>query len=787
MRWGMSVIALCAMLLLGAAGAQNGTVNETESLPGLNASVNQSAPGEANGTGSVNQTGTNQTNDTTEQTHEGTGGQGKGGASSEAATGSAPGISEVTVPSALLPGGNDTLSARVTSSGTTEDVTATLTAYTCGEPTTTCGGANACPEESWTALSTKQVPMQRGADAAPGGEESDEGGNNLAYPVVFSEGIGLGGVTMPETGLRTPSNGSGDWTGPFLCCDASGTSCVDRNSDGTIDALDYSTVACTQGIAWYPQNTVSSWQATVIEGDDESVRADWGDNLIRQTWNTHNTIRIETVLEQDRPENMTAYTMALLYGERTTEMQGTNTQTYNSTEATVYTPCAHLIIEKLSGTEPDGEHGEPLSPAAVDLATWESYGIDGPGGFSAEVNVAGKLVYGYNLGIRDMELPYDKYGWWRVTFALDKTATVNGSTVQCRTDISELAPEDLIGGTEDGESQTSYYQPQLSSDGSRTWIDIYILSGRDGGTSTPHTISGGHTLTAAALVADENATENVTENVTENETEERDDDYWTASGLLEAFDGESLPAGAWIGVHVESLDSEGKTTEIDGPSVDVHHAYTVDITETAPDPVNGNAPVTVKGVLKNSCSPEDLSGETVTVNGNAAPISTESWETTLTAPSSGTLPVTVSYTSDRGDVFTDTASVSVLASTVTTGGGGGGGTYHSSSGLTCFTGYTRDASGECVPIEQPSATPEQQNTVQENVQERTEENAQNQEGQTGSTGPTGSTGSTGPTGNTGPTGMVSASGPSTGAWFAIGAGVIVIVGLGGTFLYLRRR
>jgi len=99
--------------------------------------------------------------------------------------------------------------------------------------------------------------------------------------------------------------------------------------------------------------------------------------------------------------------------------------------------------------------------------------IDGPGSFTAEVNVAGKLIYGYNLMIQNLTFPGDlhKYGWWRVTFQLDDNGQVGGAPVGRNVALAALSPG--AGGR--------MFPPQLDQAKNSTWVDFNVKSASGGG------------------------------------------------------------------------------------------------------------------------------------------------------------------------------------------------------------------------------------------------------------------------------------------------------------------
>jgi len=242
-----------------------------------------------------------------------------------------------------------------------------------------------------------------GGPPGQGGGEDEGYGNNLSVPVVFAEGYGLLGLpTSGDHGLRP------------------------RDSEPGYPALthwDTSTIVLKDGASYYPQQSESHWQARWDDGSGsgEAAIVDWSDNLTKQQWTARSVIRVETVLYQnDSSWNLLTYPMTYLFGSGPSEMQGTTgIQTWTSYR-TVYSICARLKIEKLLGP---GGPVDTSVPAELNAAVYERFGDDGPGGYGAEVNVSGKVIYGTNWMLAQSSLPTDtKAGWWRLTFSLDPTA-----------------------------------------------------------------------------------------------------------------------------------------------------------------------------------------------------------------------------------------------------------------------------------------------------------------------------------------------------------------------------
>ncbi len=222
------------------------------------------------------------------------------------------------------------------------------------------------------------------AEAAEGGH-SDQGTNNLSFPVIWSDGVGK---ALPgEFGVPVFA---GDYWYWWECLPDEESPCAceagtepDTCLGGTSPPAGYETV--------YPQKTVGNvWQA---ESADATVVPfvvdwiDWGDNLESVDWTTRSKIRTEVVLFQDLDTPMEAFEMRHLDGWGIDELWGTNTVTYASTQATVYSACARFTIQGLVGDPPfdntewdatAGEwYGDDVGATYFNGGVWE--GGDGPG------------------------------------------------------------------------------------------------------------------------------------------------------------------------------------------------------------------------------------------------------------------------------------------------------------------------------------------------------------------------------------------------------------------------
>jgi fibronectin type 3 domain-containing protein len=271
------------------------------------------------------------------------------------------------------------------------------------------------------------------AGGGGGGEPTGTFGNNLSFPLVFADSYGIAGAKI-----------TGTWpgVGPFATLPT-----FDYNtglrplSTETLTAFPYfdpSTQVSLAGVIYFPQATASTWQAewrNNAAGSQLEVIVDWGDALLSKTYTASSMVRIETALKQDATiagvtDTMTAYTMKLLSGSQTTELQGTDKSTYASATRNVFAINARLKIEKIS------TDGSP-DLLIFDKAVYEGFGTttEGEGGgstaskYGAELNVGGILVYGYNFRLSSVTGVPSKTGQYRITFSLDSEATVAGVKV----------------------------------------------------------------------------------------------------------------------------------------------------------------------------------------------------------------------------------------------------------------------------------------------------------------------------------------------------------------------
>jgi hypothetical protein len=316
------------------------------------------------------------------------------------------------------------------------------------------------------------------------GAETETAGNNLSFPVIWSDGAAK--ALRGEFGLPM-------FAGEVL---------VDE--EGT----------------WYlQQDEFNAWQAESFDAAVSGVPitvdvVDWGDNLEAKDWTTNSVVRVETVLYQDISTSpMLGFTMKHLWGEGVDEMWGTNTVEYDSLEATVYSGCARLTIQKLDGEPderdlawiPDAGLWEGLHAQEPDFigGAWE--GGDGPGYYSAEINIPGKVIYGYNWRVKQLHAdPDDTAGDYRLTFSLNPFCLEDAGVAlntffDAETQILVSEEEEVVTEAEDGDEdgETGGGVAVVDVDNNLTYIDVHIVEatgsggGGGGGKGGPGGSGGG--------------------------------------------------------------------------------------------------------------------------------------------------------------------------------------------------------------------------------------------------------------------------------------------------------
>jgi hypothetical protein len=295
----------------------------------------------------------------------------------------------------------------------------------------------------------------------------DMTGNNLSFPVLWAEGWSL------------PLRGAFGET-MFL-----GQSTV-------IDEVEY----------FHQHDALNEWQAESadISGAPLDLHwIDWGDNLEARPWSERSKVRVETVLFQDLATPMVGYEMGWISGLGIDELWGTNTFTYESAQATVYSHAARLTIQKLTADVQEavltwdagqGAWTGDITAPFYNSAVWMD-GNSPRDRYSAEINVKGKVIYGM---LWDVKTHGDGEGIYRITFSLD---SVNG-VVPANLFITDATQ--IVVPEEEEEESANKSEPTggvvgIDPVNNLTWIDVPIVPAGGGGghnTTDPPGGGGGH-------------------------------------------------------------------------------------------------------------------------------------------------------------------------------------------------------------------------------------------------------------------------------------------------------
>lgn len=352
--------------------------------------------------------------------------------------------------------------------------------------------------------------------------EEETAGNNLSFPVIWAEGVakalrgspgmppllagqwwywwgteGTDPNIVPLSCLPDPDNS-------FRCDDGSPQSASGELAGG-------GTPGRRVHMAWLQKEENNVWQAEAMDGSAAPVVVDWinwGDNLESVDWYTRSMVRTEVVLFKDNPDPLLApwleYEMRHVSGWGIDEVHGLAADPYHGVvegpgaQATIYSPCARLTIQKLlvprenigagdlvwipgnGWTEDPAYVGEAVNPPIFNMAVYE--GGDGPGYYAAEINVKGRVIFGYTWNVRNLNDPTpvppgtipSAAGDYRITFSFDpvcNTVPLNTYFVDGVTAILEPVEEDTSLEAAPTGGGTAVLDTSLNI----TYIDVRIL------------------------------------------------------------------------------------------------------------------------------------------------------------------------------------------------------------------------------------------------------------------------------------------------------------------------
>lgn len=221
---------------------------------------------------------------------------------------------------------------------------------------------------------------------------------------------------------------------------------------------------------------------------------DVGDNLESVPWRTTSVVRVEFV--PFAASALTGFEMALISGQGIDEKWGavaTNAtpsvaQVETPGFATIYDNCMDLSLTKLAAGSGDANVEPSATQYTWDDAanTWSGSAFTRKVDFSAEINVKGRVIYGYNWMLKREAMPpgIAKDGWWRLTYynACSTASPLDFTTTTEMFDPTAPLPDE---GDEDGGSSTlpTTYprEPVINDTLDLVYIDIYLQARTGGG------------------------------------------------------------------------------------------------------------------------------------------------------------------------------------------------------------------------------------------------------------------------------------------------------------------
>jgi hypothetical protein len=351
--------------------------------------------------------------------------------------------------------------------------------------------------------------------------EDEEGGNNLSLPVIWADGVEKVLRGIPGVGNETSD---GDfWYVWHEVIDGNDVEVTCHPAEG-----DCPDTLPADAVPVYPQRDLgNTWQADsllldpAVDPPVDVTFVDWGDNLEAKDWYYKSIIRTETILHQDiSAAPMTGYEMIWLEGLGVDEVWGSTLNTYESIDATVYTGCARLTIQRLELDEGEevyeivecgvNEEGEPvycrvpidnlrlgltwnpvtseweqaedpiigIGTTHFNSVVWEATGSQDYEVYSAEINVKGKVIYGYNWNTRVLS---DGPGYYRITFSMDGNG--NDGAIQLNTvfDTTEVLLTEEVDGGDEANNETGGGIAVIDHGNDLTYIDVLLKQKKGGG------------------------------------------------------------------------------------------------------------------------------------------------------------------------------------------------------------------------------------------------------------------------------------------------------------------
>lgn len=292
-----------------------------------------------------------------------------------------------------------------------------------------------------------------GGGGGGGGGGDSTAGNNLSYPVIWADADYT--KVLRGTPAMTPITGGAWWWWWGVIEGSEGTADVPLacapDPDNNAFCDDGITGMATGDVpgdgypaedlrkAYLQKELQSTWQAGTLAavGDVNIEWIDWGDDLESKDWTLKSQVRIEHVINEAVEAPMLQYVMRHVSGWGTDEVHGLSVnptgpvvETLDNYLPTIFSACARLTLQRLTIARDDTRVNELIwdpvthqwtgafiNAPILNSAVYEA--ADGPGYYNAEVNVKGKIIYGYTWGVRKLN---QGAGDYRITFSFDDDA-----------------------------------------------------------------------------------------------------------------------------------------------------------------------------------------------------------------------------------------------------------------------------------------------------------------------------------------------------------------------------
>jgi hypothetical protein len=381
----------------------------------------------------------------------------------------------------------------------------------------------------WLTLVASAVALAAGpgpgGGGSPGGGGGGSGGggppvggetsNNLAFPILeLDASAGLTEAWSVPAGVIGTNYVYGCLKpeGDYL-----NTACLNGETPMAKDACaTFCGVDVSEVYRIYKQKvSTQRWNSETIPytagGDAPVALIDWGDALESRTSSATSVVRVESMPFFDNAASalLTGWEMWHVSGTGIDEMWGARAtddaspvgSSYETPYAIMHTSNARLHLAKLSGpvtcpTTPTVYGSSPYDGSApLDtpddpdkvILNWDAAAggwVTSPAlpfqldqAFSAELNIQGKYVYGYNWNLKRFDTGgVEKGGWWRLTFRASDLDFTDTTTVAV-----PIVPPAVPPVTIESETEGRLYVPVILPGADVTFIDVCIASAKGGG------------------------------------------------------------------------------------------------------------------------------------------------------------------------------------------------------------------------------------------------------------------------------------------------------------------